>query len=198
MEGITEETLKAFKESTVVNAFLNSETAYFSKLSRELDSNDPSHAAKFQYLARTVLKGHLALIEAMMFQLKQVTLSIGDDRLFDQLEPEEVLALKDQSYEVQSNGKVKLRSKHHRFLANLTLTFSVFSKVFAPEYKINKTSGWNDLLELVEIRNRMTHPRNSDSLTVSAGEWKKLVSAATWFDTEVNELMSCFRKQHLT
>ena len=198
MEGITQETRDAFKESSIVNAFLNSETAYFSKLSKELDSDDPNCSAKFQYLARTVLKGHLALIEAMIFQLKQITLSITDDKLSDLLEPEEVLALKDKSYEVQSNGKVKLRPKHHNFIANLTFTFSVFAKIFAPEYKINKSNGWSDLLEVVEIRNRMTHPKNSDSLTVSQEEWKKLVRSATWFNIEVNELMSSLRKYNIS
>jgi len=198
LKDITEETLEAFKESTVVNAFLNSETAYFSKLSKELDSNDPNHAAKFQFLARTVLKGHLALIEAMMFQLKQVILSMGDDKLFNQLEPVEVLALKDQSYEVQSNGKTKLRPKHHKFQANLTFTFAIFSKTLAPEYKMNKVNGWSDLLDVVEIRNRMTHPKNSESLVVSRDEWEKLIRAATWFNTEVNALMECFREHNRT
>ena len=144
---------------------------------------DPS-----EFAHRTLVRTHFALVEGLTFQLIQLALAGGKDDpgLFS---AEEMGVLRQEKYELSNTGKPKSRTVFHDLLPSIRFAIGCFSQVygaqFHPEYS---TPGWQAMGKLRLIRNRVTHPRNTEDLHLSDDDLRYATAAAGWFKTTMTSL----------
>jgi len=73
----------------------------------------------------------------------------------------------------------------------IKFTFKSFSKIFAPDYVLaTGTNGWDKLVDSIEVRNRLTHPKNVSGFDVTRDEFRNAKNAAIWFQEQSTALVN--------
>ena len=142
---------------------------------------DPIHLSLIErrLLVRTVF----AFIEAVMFNLK-IT-AVGSKRA-DSFSAGEMALAKEEDYELDDSGAVKIRSARIRFLSNFRFAFTVAAKASGSDYKIDVGgTGWQSLRDTVPVRDRLMHPKRVADLAVTDEEIRSLMRAFEWVEKEL-------------
>jgi hypothetical protein len=126
------------------------------------------------------------MIEGAIWVLKQTVLHAPGPKRFT---PAEYALLSDKTYELKSNGQIKVQTKYLKLPENCRFTFDVLAKVFGSEFNLGVgTAAWDKFLAAQEIRNRITHPKTVAEFEVSDSEIATCKEACSWF----NDLMAAF------
>jgi hypothetical protein len=140
-----------------------------------LDRHDP------QIVRRLHVRLVLSLIESVVASLKKDAL--GSSRL----SAGERTLLTDTTYELSSDGDLIERTFFAPLLKTLRFAFRCYAKAHALDYSPDYSGpGWQALQSAVKIRNRITHPRKLDEMSISDTEMQVVDSAHAWF-------MDCYR-----
>lgn len=141
----------------------------------EMDKNDDA------YYRRGFIRALFAMIEGSIFVIKQTTLVAGFSE--SKLSFAEVALLKEETFELDNKGDIRSQAKFLRIADNLRFTAKSASKVFNCELNLGiGTRDWDDFLELIKIRNRITHPKSSDDFEVSKDEAELARKVFYWFN----------------
>lgn len=161
---------------------LNQDIGAAIKLVRENPNN--------HFFRRTLIRTIFAMIEGAIYAMKQMILLQHNNKKFE-LTPAEHAILIEEGYELKENGQPKASVKFLKLAANLRFTLSIFAKnLTSLEYKFDATShGWVNLLKSIDIRNRITHPKQDTDLLITDDEFGNALSASTWFSASFQELM---------
>ena len=163
--------------------------SFFAKLSDDvtsakkiLDSNDS------QFSRRMYLRSLFALIEGNSFRLRQMALAAHKHR-GKCLSDDEVIVLKEKEINVTENGKLKVRTKHLEFIANVRFSQNCFLKAIGGKQPDYSDNGWALLKNAVKIRNRITHPRSEEDLIITDDELVLIDKAKEWYSNNVQYLL---------
>lgn len=116
---------------------------------------------------RLIIRAQISHIEAICHLMKRMVLSISDSKLSGEFEQREILQL--QNMKKDRKDPSKLISFYPESKSNLNFSFNSYARVFAPTFILqNEGRGWQDYLTLLQVRNRMTHPKDLNS---QIGEW---------------------------
>jgi hypothetical protein len=141
-----------------------------------------------QYARRALVRTFFAAVEAVSFQLRQVTLANAAG--MDYLSPAEVMLLREQRYLLDDKGQSKIVDQFLRFPNSLLLSLQTYAKNHGATFKVDKsTSGWQALKRAVRLRHNVTHPKSLACLTVSDLDVHVLTQASPWWQ---GTLMSLF------
>ena len=150
-------------------------------------NNDPEN----QFFRRTIIRTIFADIEGKTSILKQMIYAVYE---FGQIEllPEELALLKEESYELENNGKIKIKDKFLRLPENIRFTVNLFSRTMLGEDRNIDVSGkeWNDFKLALKVRNCLMHPKSIEDLNVNLDEITSALHASTWFAKQVTELLN--------
>jgi len=163
------------------------------ELKKEVDyfSTDLIKEPKNNCLRRVFIKSLFSYIEGVCFALKQVTLvlcsdlSIGEKNLLEEVE-----------YYLNNKGELWENKKHLKPEYNLKFAFKMYAKAWkADDFKLEiSTQGWEHYKKSKEVRNRITHPKNSSDLIIKDKEIEDTFKALDWFYGSLSDLFESCRK----
>ena len=114
------------------------------------------------FYRRQYVRAAAALVEGFTSMMKQSALLYPKAFL-----PEEVLLLREQEPLLKDNGKVSVRGRFVATETNIRFAFSAYAKAMQAAFTLDcSQSDWQDFKRLVAIRNRITHPKKLEELSI--------------------------------
>lgn len=133
---------------------------------------------------RNYVKTVFSSIEGILFAMKRILLNHCEN-----LTDEEIIKL--QEYKLVGPTENKLKKEVYFLSANENVKFVIrtYEKVKTNEMVTNfKCNDWEEFIKSISIRNRITHPKNSNDLLISENEMRIVMKAHDWFFKVFNEL----------
>ena len=81
-------------------------------------------------------------------------------------------------------------------MPNIVFSVNSVAKALQLNYSINKNSGYNAMLDAIKIRDRITHPKNKESIIIDDNNMIILGNANAWFRDEVAKLLNLMHEKH--
>jgi hypothetical protein len=144
-----------------------------------LDANPES-----QFARRTYIRSIFSALEGTVWLLKTACLAAVDATGKQLFTPAELALLREESYELRSNGEIKVSAKFLKLPDNIRFIYKFINKRF--NSNIDTGSGgkkWEQFLISLEIRNRITHPKNTTAFIISDEETEICKGTSQWFCT---------------
>lgn len=144
-----------------------------------------------QFARRNYIRNTFSCMEGSIWLLKEVCLKATDSNgRKAKISVGEFLILSETNYELKSNGEIKKNQKKLKFTDNIKFTFLMINKLFKMEIDLNVGSkSWEELLEAINIRNRIIHPKGVESLTISDEEIKICQNAVSWYNSKIHQFI---------
>jgi hypothetical protein len=150
-----------------------------------------------QPIRRQLVRAAFALTEASTFYLKQLALSASEDAPAELHRAVRAL-LADESYELQPDGRVRVRNARIPTLANIRLSLKAVAVYVAPGFEPQwGDGGWEALQKSLKVRDRLMHPKSVADLAVSDEELAKTRQALSWYRTSVANVFKTAADNHL-
>jgi len=133
-----------------------------------------------QYLRRSTIRTIGAAIEGLTFHLKSIALNQATSfpELYSDLE---IAALKEQTYSINDNGAVQIRAMLIPLKTSIKLIVKIVDKnTKSLHEKSFNNKGWDALIANIEVRNRITHPKKIEDLTITKKEIDQAIRAFNW------------------
>ncbi|MGM7284521.1 hypothetical protein ABRY74_22000 [Pseudomonas guariconensis] len=135
-----------------------------------------------QFTRRAYIRSIFAMIEGTTWVLKQ-TLLKAIEMKGKKFRPGEYELLSDRSYELKENGDIKEQTKFLKLPDNIRFTYKALGKYTKTEFDLGVgTIAWDNFLEALKIRNRITHPKNTSEFSVSDSEIAICQQVTSWFN----------------
>lgn len=148
-----------------------------------------------QFFRRAYIRSIFALIEGTIWLIKQVCLKAKPHRGHRFIDVAEYALLTDQSYELKNNGEPSVQTKYLKLPDNLRFTAKVVQRLFQATLDLGVgTTKWENFLKSVRVRNRITHPKTAEELTIKDDEISLCKEVSSWF----NDLVYAFFQGVLT
>jgi|GEM_PF-1290115 len=138
---------------------------------------------------RSFVRAVFAMIEGIVFNLKQIALALSKHGKgsFSQAE---LMMLEEVSYDLDDKGATKSQVKFIPLPKNIKFAFLSAARAFGVAYELKvDDGGWNRFKDALVIRNRITHPKSIDDLQLSDNEIQTVADAAEWFLKVQRELI---------
>ncbi|MES2373406.1 MAG: hypothetical protein V4557_12550 [Bacteroidota bacterium] len=154
----------------------------------ELSKNEDS-----QFARRTYIRSIFSCLEGTIWILKDVCFNAKPQTGVRKMSVAEYTMLKEISFELKNNGDVKSAVKFLRLPDNLKFTFKMLNKLFKCniDLEIGKKN-WTNFIETLEIRNRITHPKDSTSFTITDSEIAQCKETSGWFNELTHKCFQAF------
>lgn len=150
----------------------------------DMDKNDAD------YYRRNFVRALFAMIEGSIFVIKQGTLIAGFSE--GSLSFAEIALLKEETFDLDNRGNVRSQVKFLRIADNFKFAAKMASKVFDCNLELGVgTREWDSFLELIRIRNRVTHPKGSSDFEISQDEAELARTVFYWFNDFIVALVEC-------
>lgn len=135
-----------------------------------------------QFTRRSFIRNVFSFIEGNINMLKQeILVKLKHSRII-KLEPEEILVLKEESPQVEKNGKIKATTKYVDLLTNIRVTFRYYTKIFDFKYDLDVSKQyWQIFQSSLKVRNRITHPKVESDMDISNQELVETYISYFWF-----------------
>jgi hypothetical protein len=138
---------------------------------------------------RTLVRTHFAMIEALTYQLRQITLASLEGT--SQLSPIEIALLREERYFLNGKGHPKRREDFQPFLPNLLFSIRCYLKNHGANFEPDTAHhGWEALRKAVDIRNRLMHPKSEACLSLCEDDLKIFSEAAAWWKKTILGMFS--------
>jgi hypothetical protein len=132
------------------------------------------------YAQRALVRAHFALVEGLSYQLRQI--SIASLQGTDLLTPVELALLKEERFSIDEEGRPRATEQYLPFPQSLLFSIRCYVKNHGADFQPDLGgSGWSAMRKATEIRNKVTHPKSSESLELSDDDLRAFVDAATWW-----------------
>ena len=152
--------------------------------SMKLDAS--SHSEGF--ICRTYIRSFFALIEGMTAQIKKLALQVHQQQPI--FEPFEISLLVEEDAFLTNKGEPRSKKAKLRFIDNFQFAIWSLNRALNLNIAVPKESGWNEMLQAIKIRDRITHPKNTVCLVISESEMKNTIGPAhAWFRDIMVELL---------
>jgi hypothetical protein len=131
-----------------------------------------------QTAKRLYARMFISYVESVLFKIKSEALE-ADTGKFSHAE---LALLAEKSYDLSDKGEPIERTYFGKIERNLKFAFRAYAKAFVLNYEPDYSSDrWQAFQQVVKIRNRITHPKNSDSMIINDEENKAISKAHDWF-----------------
>ena len=140
-----------------------------------------------QFARRAYIRSTFAYIEGAAWILKQTCLKAKPISGSRRMSPAEYALLSEETYELKSNGKPKTQTKFLRLPDNLKFTFHLINKLFKANIDLGVgKKEWDSFLKALEIRHRVTHPKETKAFEISNREIQICKEVCSWFNDLVH------------
>jgi hypothetical protein len=150
------------------------------EIAREVDTiaNGYKRPSDIPQIERRILvRSIFAFFESIAFVLKTTAL-IPNPSI---LKPEEIALAKEEVYELSDSGEAEIRKAKLRFKPNLLFAFLIAAKACQINFKLRvDCQQWEALIRSIKVRDRLTHPKKLEDLTVTEKEIEDAQIAYEW------------------
>ena len=138
-----------------------------------LAKNAKREQSKRSFYRRQYVRAAAALIEGFTSMLKQTALLNPEHFL-----PEELMLLREEEPSLKDNGQLHLRKRFLAIEMNVRFAFQAYAKVGGVRFSLDcSRSGWQCFKKLFSVRDRITHPKRSEDLSISDSEMSSIKKA---------------------
>jgi hypothetical protein len=138
-----------------------------------------------EFWRRTFVRTVVSSFEAELFILKSNLLSYCKKNDF-LISPQEELFLDSKKYELNENGQLKEKLYQQKVKDEIKFVFNSICRIQGFTLKQDfENQGWQDLCNVIKIRNRLTHPKSLEDQYVSSVEVSQCENAWQWFNRNV-------------
>ena len=152
------------------------------KAADQLQAEDPDD----QFARRTLLRTFIALVEGEVWSRQQLAVEWAADRGV-KLDPGELLIARDQKTKLE-NGTVKTTKAKGGGIGlreRVQFSFKLVAKAWGLKFKLEKDkAGWQSFTAVIDIRNRITHPKSPRDMRVEDAELRDIRESIWWWMTE--------------
>jgi len=130
-----------------------------------------------------------AYVEGLTYAFKRYALALHEQRepIFSNAE---IALLREVSYDLSDKGEALEQGKFLRFASNLRFAIRAFARISAYEAGPDFLGqGWQALRKGIQVRNRITHPKRPDDLTVSDIDLVAVSTGVRWFQEETGKIL---------
>lgn len=153
-----------------------------------IENADP-FSVESQFWRRSIARLVFAHLEAVTYRLKLGAYALREAPWVD-FSWEELAALQDRDFIITEQGKVKATAAKQPMLPNFRFAVHAFARAVASDYTLDlSTQGWEDVKKSVAIRDRITHPKTLQGLSLTVEETAQVYSAGTWVAETISGLM---------
>ncbi|MCA0354702.1 MAG: hypothetical protein LCH85_22135 [Chloroflexi bacterium] len=143
---------------------------------------------ELQFWYRAVIRSLFAWIEGVIYRLKQFSIEY-DGVLSEKLDSKLYSSLLDTEYQINEKGEIVKSDKFIPLPRNLIFAFKIYAHVYNCQYNVEtSTHHWRNFRDAIKIRNRITHPKVSDDITITEDEVLLIKDVRKWFSTIYQEL----------
>lgn len=155
-----------------------------------------------QFARRAYIKSVFSTIEGTVWLLKQLCLENCQSLHLNGISHKSILTtaeyalLADEGYDLKSNGVPTVQSKFLRLPDNLRFAVNTVNRIFtidglfSTEIDIGVgTAKWDNFLCALAIRNRVTHPKELSSFTITDEEKALCDQVFEWFNQILNDFL---------
>lgn len=135
-----------------------------------------------QMVRRMAIRNFCAFAEGTVHGWKNLTLEFH--KVFASgLTHQEIAALREETSEVDSNGKAGTRRMNIPFQHNFKFACNTYRRVFLNSYEPDfGVDSWQKVIEVFKVRDRLMHPKASKSVEVEDAEILALKQAFFWLN----------------
>jgi hypothetical protein len=174
------------RSTTDVTAFIQAIEGDVDIAQKCLDDQDSP------YNRRAFVKNYYSFLEGLLHFLRTEVIrrvAIEPGRLTEA----EIAVLKEETYEVTGSGKIQTREKFLSFEHAFRLSFRFYFSSVIDQVKIDYGGkGWPALLQGLQIRNRITHPKATAQMEISDEELAIVREAKGWADATIKSLFQAY------
>ncbi|EHH2479586.1 hypothetical protein C9I98_17935 [Photobacterium sanctipauli] len=150
-----------------------------SAVAKAMEESKPRSSALDRSYVRTVFSA----LEGVLFALRQEI--IQADNFGTEFMPKERAFILEKKYNQRTNTVTK-----HTFRPSIRESICTNTGYYArskglKDFRFPETSGWDDMKKAITIRNRITHPKSIEQITITNEELEVILRAKKWFTTEV-------------
>ena len=164
--------------STMISIVGNDSTVCYDNLVASLSSGDD----KNDFWARLLVRCFTSSVETGTYMLKKGAVSIIRSRGLTPLPGEEFITC-EVAYALAEDGKVRERPLVLRIGDDFRFGIRLMAKainVDTDELASYDTQGWSAFKKVVDMRHKITHPRDPEDLTFSKADLKAIGDAMIW------------------
>ena len=171
----------AMVEFIEIQGYLREEIDLLCHLTKhpEKVSSDTQFVRGFAY--RALIKQFGSFIDSFNFMLRNMVLAMSEKELTTRFNKHEITVLRNEKIIVKDNGNVVVRESFLSSATDLEFSFKCFLKAYCDGAELEKGEGWESFQKFLKIRNRLTHPKGFDGLSVSGAEFAIFQSTEKWF-----------------
>jgi hypothetical protein len=177
-------------------AFLSELSLMLGELSADINFCETGMQDSRSQWRRLYVRSVFAAIEGFAFFLKQHTLNRRMIDCYDSFKKgtpdlplRDLALLFEESYTLKDNGEPQTTNAKLRTLPNLLFALSSFAQSVGSKWQIRKDAGFAALTNAVRIRDRLTHPKTLDALTVTDKELDAVKQAFGWVRREFTRIV---------
>lgn len=147
-----------------------------------------------QFWGRTLTRSVFAMIEAIIYLMKQTALAIYYSEDTVKFSPAELCLITEKDYGLHHNGKVSPRNAKLTLRENICFAFRIFARAHSSNFQLkigDESQEWENFQRAIQIRDRITHPKRLEHVTLSSEEITCIQKACIWFlknFTEVTQI----------
>lgn len=159
--------------------------ALITEMSEELQtiSNGKSRDDLSPSERRMYVRSIFALIEALIFSMKQMALSFHPDHKCETISEAERAFAQEQTYRLTDSGDVEVHRNKISLETNIKFSFKLFGKAGYVTSNLD-TSGseWQAFKTSIKVRDRVTHPKSVSDLSISNEELGHVFKSFGWLN----------------
>jgi hypothetical protein len=144
---------------------------------------------------RTYVRALFAAIEGINYRMKHLAINLSDSNQITFTVAEKA-ALLEESYDIDDKGNAVIVKGKLRTANNLLFSFKSLAQAFGVSHEVDKNSSeWNCFKEAIKIRDRITHPKCMNDLTISDKEVDIIGETTRWYITSIKQILMLGKEQ---
>jgi hypothetical protein len=141
---------------------------------------------------RSVIRCLLVLIEAVLWNMKNLSLKISEVSVIKLTDHEISIAIEKRT--VMKGEKLETKKNFLPFKDNIKATFKMFAKVHDVPFAFNADKNFDALCDTYELRSRLMHPKRPFDPNVSDSDIEAAEKGTEWLAKEWGPLMAACGK----
>lgn len=155
----------------------------------EVAGKAEKNEANRQFWRRTAVRAIFALIEGVVYRMKQLAYEVHAYEGAP-LPSADVALLLEESYELNDKGVAITRHNYPQIEKNIKFAFASVGRAYSVSYQLNLgDAGWDAFKKTLKVRNRLMHPKHTQDLIVSDEEAAIMMVAYLWFLSNMKALL---------
>jgi len=139
------------------------------------------------------VRATFALVEGWTAAIRRIALADGEAGVTE-FTLGELAMLRGETYELEDSGEVRSKPVFQQLTRQLRF-FRAFAKTYALPFTLEiGGGGWRSFKKALEIRNRITHPKQAMDLAVSDDDLEQCGRAHAWFIFQAVKLTELFTR----